>query len=311
MRTKAKAALIAGAAIVGVAGGIWFSWCSGINYERRYKKLFDKTFKGDYKITVTDSEFGTDDDAPLKIPSIMKDYDIEYKDKNGNERHLELNSGEGYLKWYQDESLSEYIRNRYTKSDGAMMTAFSLQIYNIVNDDIIDNVLPKYFEAERDHDSSHRVNGDGYTINISAFDYAAGYTQYRYRNNDKVSEYLSPENCPVLSDIDMDSAADIKTFVFRVNIDITDESKYDMIDEFTEKAEALCQEYAAASDFGGNYCCTVRTLSGEEKGFEEIDKNQIYVAGGEKVNFDPYDDKAYDKYKDMIVEKCGYNTSEK
>ena len=85
MKTKAKAALIAAAAVLGVAGGIWFSWCRGIDYEKRYKDLFDKTFKGDYKITVTDSEFGTDDDAPLKIPSIMKDYDIQYKDKNGNE----------------------------------------------------------------------------------------------------------------------------------------------------------------------------------------------------------------------------------
>ena len=58
MRTKAKAALIA-AAIVGAAGGLWLTWCRGINYEKRYKDLFDKTFKGDYKITVT---------APLKLP---------------------------------------------------------------------------------------------------------------------------------------------------------------------------------------------------------------------------------------------------
>ena len=62
MKTKAKAALISAAAIVGVAGGIWFSWCSGINYERRYKKLFDK-------ITVANelAAFFADKDVPKTI----------------------------------------------------------------------------------------------------------------------------------------------------------------------------------------------------------------------------------------------------
>ncbi|WP_043537724.1 hypothetical protein [Ruminococcus albus] len=113
MRTKAKAALISAAAIVGVAGGIWFSWCSGINYERRYKKLFDKTFKGDYKITVTESGFYTNKEAPIKLPVRYKIYDIEYKDKNGNVRNTELDSRASYYySSFDDQSMIEYIKKR-------------------------------------------------------------------------------------------------------------------------------------------------------------------------------------------------------
>ena len=90
MRTKAKAALIAAAAIVGAAGGLWLTWCRGINYEKRYKDLFDKTFKGDYKITVTESGFTYNPEAPLKIPFRYKIYDVEYKDKTAKKDILNL-----------------------------------------------------------------------------------------------------------------------------------------------------------------------------------------------------------------------------
>lgn len=311
MKTKAKAALISAAAIVGVAGGIWFSWCSGINYERRYKKLFDKTFKGDYKTTVTYTGLLIDDEAPLKLPVLYKEYDIEYKDKNGSERHLELSNGMGYLHSNsKDETVSEYIKNRNIKADRDLMTVFILQMHDIIRNDMIDNILPKYFDAEREKDHPFEVTGDGYSINISPFDFCAGYITDNYSNDDKITEYLSPENCPILSEADMDSAADIKTYVLRITVDINDESKYDMMDEYLEKAEELCNEYAAASDFGGNYVCKVRTLSGEDKGFEMIDQTAVYVINGEKVDFDPNDDDTDKKYKDMIAEKAGYNTSE-
>ncbi|MBO4867262.1 MAG: hypothetical protein J5582_12020 [Ruminococcus sp.] len=313
MKTKAKAALIAGAAIVGVAGGIWLTWCRGIDYEKRYKDLFDKTFKGDYKITVTKSGLTYNPKAPFKIPFRYKIYDIEYKDKNGNVRHFDLNTMAGYeSSEYVDESITDYIKNRYKKSDYYVMISIVNDINDIARKDANYNVIPEYFDVKYDPDvSSLSAKGDGYEIVVFPFEISALYVDGYGQNDDKIAEYISPENCPVLSDIDLSSAAKSKTYMLSVTININDETKYDMIDELTEKADAFCKEYTAASDVGGNYKYIVRTIKGEKDETETIDSNNVFVINGEKVDLDPNGTKAYNKHKDMIVEKCGYNISEK
>ncbi|MBQ9541576.1 hypothetical protein [Ruminococcus sp.] len=313
MRTKAKAALIAAAAIVGAAGGLWLTWCRGINYEKRYKDLFDKTFKGDYKITVTESGFTYNPEAPLKLPFRYKIYDVEYKDKNGKERHLKLDSRESYQHYSSiDESLIEYIKNRSKKSDYYIATAIAVNEYEIAKDDAYNNIVPKYFDAKYDPEvSSFRASSDGYSIAVLPFESNILFFSSDYSNEDKLTEFLSPENCPILSDFDFREAAKSKTFELTVQIEITDESKFDMIDEFTEKAEALCSEYASASDLGGNYHYTVRTKIGEGDEAEVINRTDVYVINGEKVDIDKNKDRASQKFRAMIVEKCGYNTEKR
>lgn len=313
MKTKAKAALIAAAAIVGVAGGIWFSWCSGINYERRYKKLFDKTFKGDYKVTVTESGFTVDPEAPLKIPFRYKIYDIEYKDKNGKERHFDIDGRMGYQhNLYSDESLFEYIKNRNTKADRSVALNLQNELFLIVLDDAYNTLLPNYFEdVEREYDDSILANVEGCRIFLFPLDTSYDYIDSDYNNDDKMYEFISPKTCPVLSDIDWRTAADIKTYSLDVSVTITDERKYDLMDEYTKKAEALCKEFADASDFGGNYKYLVRTIKENGDETKIIDQNAIYVINGEKVDLDPNDNKTSRKFKDMIAEKAGYDTSEK
>ena len=313
MRTKAKAALIAAAAIVGAAGGLWLTWCRGINYEKRYKDLFDKTFKGDYKITVTESGFTYNPEAPLKLPFRYKIYDVEYKDKNGKERHLELDGRAGYQPYSSiDESLIEYIKNRSKKSDYYIASAIAANGYEIAKNDVYNNIVPKYFDAKYDPEvSSIRALSDGYSIAVFPFDSSIFYFSSDYSNEDKVTEFLSPENCPILSDFDFREAAKSKTFELAVHIDITDESKFDMIDEFTEKAEALCSEYTSASDLGGNYHYMVRTKIDEGDETKVIDRTDVYVINGKKVDIDKNEDRASQKFRDMIVEKCGYNTEKR
>lgn len=313
MKTKAKAALISAAAIVGVAGGIWFSWCRGIDYEKRYKDLFDKTFKGDYKVTVTESGFTVDPEAPLKIPFRYKIYDIEYKDKNGKERHFDIDGRMGYQhNLYSDESLFEYIKNRNTKADRSVALNLQNELFLIVLDDAYNTLLPNYFEdVEREYDDSILANVEGCRIFLFPLDTSYDYIDSDYNNDDKMYEFISPKTCPVLSDIDWRTAADIKTYSLDVSVTITDERKYDLMDEYTKKAEALCKEFADASAFGGNYKYLVRTIKENGDETKIIDQNAIYVINGEKVNLDPSDDKSFRKYRDMIVEKCGYNTSEK
>ena len=310
MRTKAKAALIAAAAIVSAAGGLWLTWCRGINYEKRYKDLFDKTFKGDYKITVTESGFTYNPKAPLKIPFRYKIYDVEYKDKNGKERHFELDGREGYKSYGRTkETTIEYIKDRYIKADSDMMLAIATEMDAIVREDIFVNVLPKYFDAKYDPEvSSIRALSDGYRVSVFPFECSGFYIIDDHSNEDKVTEFLSPENCPILSDCDFREAAKSKTFELTIHIGITDESKFDMIDEFTEKAEALCSEYASASDLGGNYSYMICTLSGEGDETKVIDRTDMYVINGKKVDIDKNEDRASQKFRDMIVEKCGYNT---
>lgn len=313
MKTKAKAALISAAAIVGVAGGIWFSWCSGINYERRYKKLFDKTFKGDYKVTVTESGFTVDPEAPLKIPFRYKIYDIEYKDKNGKERHFDIDGRMGYQhNLYSDESLFEYIKNRNTKADRSVALNLQNELFLIVLDDAYNTLLPNYFEdVEREYDDSILANVEGCRIFLFPLDTSYDYIDSDYNNDDKMYEFISPKTCPVLSDIDWRTAADIKTYSLDVSVTITDERKYDLMDEYTKKAEALCKEFADASDFGGNYKYLVRTIKENGDETKIIDQNAIYVINGEKVDLDPNDNKTSRKFKDMIVEKARYDISEK
>ena len=314
MKTKTKAALISAAAIVGVAGGIWFSWCSGINYERRYKKLFDKTFKGDYKITVTESGFYTDKKTPIKLPVRYKVYDVEYKDKNGKERHFDLDSRYPYIYEPDHETLLEYIKNKNINADKDVAITLNNEIHLITLDDGFDDLLPKYFDdVERKYDTSIFADSDGYRVILlpidNSYDYIDNY--YNHNNDDKMQEFISPKTCPVLSDLDWRSAADIKTFSLDLSVIITDESKFGLMDEYTEKAEALCKEFADASDFGGNYKYLVRTIKEDGEGSKAIDSNALYVINGEKVDLDPDDNITYQKFKDMIAEKAGYDISEK
>jgi hypothetical protein len=326
MRTKAKAALISTAAIVGVAGGIWFSWCRGIDYEKRYKDLFDKTFKGDYKITVTESGFDIDDETPIKLPVRYKIYDIEYKDKNGNTRNFKLDSREGYQSYSGiDESAVEYIKNRNIKADYFMMQAIILEMDEIVNDDISENIMPNYFEFEQTNGFSimFKAECDGYTIICMPFDLRVNYIGELYNNNDKVKEFLSPENCPVLSDMDMKTAANISTYMLNFQLSITDKSKFEMKDEYIKKVEDMLDGYAAVSEYGGNYRYIVNMIGDDTDSIapmkpgasnnanKVIDQTAAYVISGEKYTFDGNDAKEDRKFKDMIVEKAGYVISEK
>ncbi|SFC42139.1 hypothetical protein [Ruminococcus albus] len=315
MKTKAKAALIAGAAIAGVAGGLCIAWCSGINYERRYKKLFDKTFKGDYKITVTESGYYTEENLPLKLPVKYKVYDVEYKDKNGNTRNITFDSRYPYYYYnkedYSDyETLFEYIKNRNIKADRDVALALHNEIYLIVSNDAFNDLLPKYFDdAEPDDSMTIRAEGDGYRIFMNPIDFSYDYIDQYHNNDDKMLEFISPETCPVLSDIDWRSAADIKTYSLNLSVSINDESKYDMMDEFAEKAEALCKEYSEASDYGGNYMCIVGTVKEDGDETKTIDHKAIYVINGEEVTYDLDTGKARRKFRDTIVEKYGYDTT--
>jgi len=314
MRTKAKAALISAAAIVGVAGGIWFSWCSGINYERRYKKLFNKTFKGDYKITVTESGFYTNKEAPIKLPVRYKIYDIEYKDKNGNVRNTELDSRASYYySSFDDQSMIEYIKNVYKYADMEMMAFLDTEMMDIVKADMCQNIMPKYFDLKSDSDFTFTSTGDGYSIFLIPSDTAADHIHIgeSYYNDDKVKEYISPDNCLILSDMDMKTFANTKTAYISLSLQITDESKFDMKDEYLKKVEAMIDEYSAASDFGGNYHYIVRRTSDGDTELKDLDATEVYVINGEKITFDPNEERPYSRFKEAIAEKAGYNTSEK
>ena len=311
MRTKAKAALIAAAAVVGVAGGIWFSWCRGIDYEKRYKDLFDKTFKGDYKITVTESGFYTNKEAPIKLPVRYKVYDVEYKDKNGNVRHSELDNRVGYSNYFfEDEKLIEYIKNRNFKADYDIMAFLNYEMDDIAKEDMRENIMPKYFDFTYDPESDSFPQGDGYKMICLPFGTCTNYVS-ETENIDKMQEFISPENCIVISDMDAKTYANIKSNYLLFAVIITDEDKYEMKDEYLKKVEAMMDEYSAASDFGGNYHYIVRRESNEGTELKDLDVTEVYVLNGEKITFDPNEEYPSARFREEIAKKCGYVISKK
>jgi hypothetical protein len=187
------------------------------------------------------------------------------------------------------------------------MWALTLETCDIARNDLYDNIISNYFDVKRDPESVYKAYGDGYTIISIPFEYGADFIYDDHTNEDKMYEIISPESCPVLSDIDMKTAADIETFSMTFYIDITDESKYGMMNDFTERTEALFNNYSAASDFGGNYKYSVRTTRKNDDETEIIDRTDVYVVNGEKVNLDPEDKKINIKFRDMIIEKSGYD----
>lgn len=84
-----------------------------------------------------------------------------------------------------------------------------------------------------------------------------------------------------------------------------------MKDEYLKKVEAMIDEYSAASDFGGNYHYIVRRTSDGDTELKDLDATEVYVINGEKITFDPNEERPYSRFKEAIAEKAGYNTSEK
>ena len=73
----------------------------------------------------------------------------------------------------------------------------------------------------------------------------------------------SPDTCNVLTKQDLNCYANMQTCGLQIVVSVTDkENTENKVEKFKKKTEALFEEYASFSDFGGNYSYIIGTRPG-------------------------------------------------
>lgn len=285
-------------AVVVLVGMFAVWWYMGIDMEKRYKDLFDKTFDGNYTMTVKNSGTASIKDTGFIFPVKYKVYDVKYYDVDGNERHLELSdmiqSG-GTVR-----SILSTALNRDKYYDLQVASALAIESGCIFTDQM-EEKLPEFYDDDLKFDSSlisgavKRFNGDGTRFQLVSFEYGSLYATRDFCDDiifsdelrDYLDESLSPETCNVLSKQDMKSFVNSKTAYFNVIITLSDKQKFEKAEEYNDITESYVSSLAKLSDFGGNYMYRVFTdedPDDDNKGDLAFEKSVVLGEETELVN---------------------------
>ena len=254
--------------IVGVlallVGLFCYWWYRGVDLEKRYKDLFDKTFGGKYTMTVTDSGTYAAETGKIKLPSKYKDYDVMYFDKDGNERHFELSGKVGLGGSFRSMVSTAVNRGRYLDLD--VMRAMENESSKIFLDQVRKS-LKKYYGKGLKNDNDYllsllrKINGNGYEIELLSQDYSYMYLYedtymdivFSKESREKIKKAVSPDTCIMLSKQDMQDYANHKSAYLGVVVTLRNKKNVKKADKFREKTEALLTDLADRTGFGGNY----------------------------------------------------------
>ena len=264
MKKAVKIILCIAAVLAGLVIAFCVWWYMGVDLEKRYKALFDKTFGGNYTITVTDSGTYTAEEALFRIPSKYKDYDVKYFDRDGSERHFDISNRLGLGE--DMRSVMSTVLNRGRYLDLYLIADLEYESSKIFLDQLRKSLKEYYGEGlKKDGENlgllMRMTNGEGCDINI--FSQNCNFmTLYEDTYNDivfseysrrKIAEAVSPETCAVLSEQDIRSYAKNEGTHLGVVVSLRNKKSVKKAEQFKENTEALVSDFAEMSGFGGNY----------------------------------------------------------
>ncbi|SDA13414.1 hypothetical protein SAMN02910447_00660 [Ruminococcus sp. YE71] len=289
---------IIGAVIV-LIGGFCLWWYRGVDLEKRYKGVFDKAFDGSYNMTVTDSGTYSAPTALIKLPERYKDYDVQYFDKDGNERHFMISSRIGLAGTPREILSVAFNRSRYF--DMFLKEQLESQSSQIFLDQI-SGKLPGYFgdtvepNAKNYMDHCRRYNGEGVDFSVVAidetcfvlYDKAINSIVFPKECREDISRSVSPDTCLELSKQDISSYANNKNAYLSVTVKLTDTDTIGKAEDYKDKTEKFILDYRALSDFGGNclYRIIKNTDPDDDSNNELLYSEEILL--GEKSDAEEY-----------------------
>ena len=260
----------------------------GVDYEERYKELFDKTFDGNYILTVTESGTVSSEHRKKKLPMKYKSYELKYYDKDGNERNFGFSGKRDYPinilapvmipRWalYQGFDADKYIAEFLeSESKGIFLDQLEEHIGGFFDSDL---VIDEELKTSR---LSRRYNGDGFNVRCATIDIGVelveGFGSNKIiiprKSKNQLKEIISPETCMVLSKQEMKDYASQKTAFMFFTVTVTDEDVLKdekklmkAAEKYRDSAEEMMEFYCGLSDFGGScqYTVGIETDSEDE-----------------------------------------------
>lgn len=264
MKKAVKVALCIIAVLALLVGGFCLWWYMGVDLEKRYAELFDKTFGGRYVMTVTDSGTCAAERGKIKLPSKYKDYDVTYFDKDGTERHFSLSSKMALSGNVRSVLSTAINRGRYLDLD--LIAALEYESSKIFLDQLR-KTLKKHYGKGLKNDSSYmmsllrNVKGEGFEIELMSqnYNYMFLYEEtymdivFSEESREAIKKAVSPATCMVLSEQDIRSYARCRNAYLGVNVTLRTKKNAKKAKKFMEKTETLLADIADLSGFGGNY----------------------------------------------------------
>ncbi|MCR5121141.1 MAG: hypothetical protein K6B74_01835 [Ruminococcus sp.] len=277
----------------------------GVDYEKRYKDLFDKTFDGNYTLTVKDSGSASSKNGETMLPVKYKEYDLKYFDKDGNERQFSFCEKKDYqLNILSLVKIPRWALYQNFDADRNLAVYLEAESKSIFLDQMEENV-GRFFGSDIISDESGKISsmsrvfdGDGIRIRCATLDIGTelveGFGSYKYiiprKSKDRLEEIVSPETCMVLSKQEIKDYASQKTAWMFFTVFITDEDILKNENKLTKAAEKyrdsadeMMNFYCGLSDFGGNCQYSV----GVETDHEDKDADgwifKKYVCMGEEL----------------------------
>lgn len=291
MKTGIKV-LIGAAAVAAVVSGVGIAKIhKGVDIGTEYTELLDAAFDGNYTITLEDSgTYFSNSRSLIRIPVKYHSYNVEYTDVDGNKRKLRL-SDKDFVDT-GNRRLIDCVLKRDDFADNEVEFELQLESDKLFKEQMSE-LIPQYFgdDLKKGDMINNVYTADGYEIDIIPTGLGTDLAVRRSSDStfyftdsarSLLTSYVSPDSCNVLAKQDIKSYANTKTSAFEIEIVITDEKKADS-EDLKNKAEALLADYAALSDFGGNYGCVIGTKENPGLGiFDEV-LFEKYVFDGKEV----------------------------